>query len=153
MEIDLSKAPALPGVVLDTNAVLDWLVFRDPRAARLVAALEGGAVQWLACPGMREEFGRTLEYRALTKWAPDRERALTVFDRLHQPCPPPPPTSPTWRCSDPDDQVFIDLALARRARWLVTHDRALLRLARRARAAGVLVLRPGDWPGPAAVSA
>ena len=53
---------------------------------------------------------------------------------------------PPLRCRDPDDQMFIDLALSARAQWLVTRDRALLVLARRARLRGVTVIRPVDWP-------
>lgn len=147
-----ASSPAVPALVLDTNAVLDWLVFRDARMALLAAALESGAVRWLACPGMRDELQRVLSYGSLATWNPDSERVLAIFDRRHQPCSQPTPTGPAWRCSDADDQVFIDLALAHGARWLVTHDRALLHLRRRARAAGLLVLRPCDWPGPAAVS-
>jgi predicted nucleic acid-binding protein len=36
------------------------------------------------------------------------------------------------RCKDPDDQVFIDLAVHVGARWLFSKDAALLKLARRA---------------------
>jgi predicted nucleic acid-binding protein len=56
-----------------------------------------------------------------------------------------PATLPGLRCSDPDDQVFIDLAAEAGARWLLTHDRALLRLARRARALGVQIAQPQSW--------
>ena len=41
--------------------------------------------------------------------------------------------------------MFIDLALAAGVQWLFTRDRALLRLARKARERGVIVLRPADW--------
>ena len=141
----LASAPAL---VLDTNVVLDWLVFRDARMQHLAAALQAGTVRWLACPAMREELARALGYASLARWHPDSEHVLTVFDSVHRPCPAPAPApQPGLCCSDPDDQVFIDLALAQRARWLVTHDRALHRLARAARAAGLEVLRPADWPG------
>jgi hypothetical protein len=36
----------------------------------------------------------------------------------------------------------VDLGLAQGARWLVTHDRALLRLARATRRQGLLVVKP-----------
>jgi predicted nucleic acid-binding protein len=49
---------------------------------------------------------------------------------------------PRLRCRDADDQVFIDLALVHRARWLLTRDKALLALARRARPLGTEILRP-----------
>lgn len=142
-----------PAVVLDTNAVLDWLVFKDARIAPLAAAVEARAVRWLVCAGMRDELERVLGYRSLACWLPDSERVLSSFDRWVQVCERPAFVAQrALVCSDPDDQVFIDLALAQQTRWLVTHDRALLKLARRARDAGVQILRPPDWarsPAPA----
>jgi len=137
---------ALPSVVLDTNVVLDWLVFRDPGAAPLASALESGHLRWLATPGMRRELHHMLVHASLARWLPNCGRALTAFDShvtLIEPDPPPAPHG--LRCSDPDDQPFIDLAMAQGVRWLVSHDRAVLRLARRLRAHGIEVLRPADW--------
>ena len=48
-----------------------------------------------------------------------------------------PPRAPC-ACSDPDDQVFIDLAVAHRAR-LVSKDRAVLAMRKRLAALGVAV--------------
>lgn len=138
--------------MLDTNTVLDWLVFRDPSSAPFSHAVRDGAVRWLACARMREELARTLGYRSLAKWMPDSEHVLSHFDR-HAVLLSEPPRAPlNLRCSDPDDQVFLDLALAHGATWLLSHDRALLRLARRTRALGLNIVKPGDWqqhPGPA----
>jgi uncharacterized protein len=138
--------PAL--VVLDTNTVLDWLLFADPGVALLVAAIESGRLGWIASPRMREELARTMSYASLAGWKPDSERTLTLFDRWArlQTEPHPLPAGP--RCTDPDDQVFIDLALAHQARWLITKDRALLKLARRAKRLGLDILKPRAWPGP-----
>lgn len=136
-------------VVLDTNTVLDWLVFHEPAVAALAAAVEQGQVQWLACQAMRDELARTLGYRTLAKWKPDSERVLASFDQHAQLHAAPPPAPLPLRCSDPDDQVFLELALAHRATWLLTHDRALLKLARRARPLGLAILRPQAWVLPA----
>lgn len=140
-------AGSVPKVVLDTNAVLDWLVFDDAGMAPLSAAIESGRLSWIATPRMREELLRTLAYPALGRWQPDVARTLQSFDCWAVPCAEPPPTcAGPMVCSDPDDQVFIDLALVQRARWLVTHDRALHKLGRRAALAGVHLVRPRDWP-------
>jgi putative PIN family toxin of toxin-antitoxin system len=136
-------------VVLDTNVVLDWLVFRDPRATRLVAALECGLLCWLGCARMRDELRLTLAYPALARWQPDPVRVLAAYDRHATVCPEPPRlASRALTCRDPDDQVFLDLAVAGNARWLVTHDRALLSLSRAARLHGVVLTRPADWLPP-----
>ena len=143
------SAPALPSVVLDTNAVLDWLLFRDPGMHAVQTAIEGGALRWIASPRMRNELLLTLSYPALAKWLPNSEHTLATFDQLAAICLEPEPTRASpFICSDPDDQVFIDLALAHKAQWLITHDRALHKLARRAALMGLRVLKPKDWPGP-----
>jgi predicted nucleic acid-binding protein len=95
---------------------------------------------------MREELSRTLTYATLQDWKPDSERTLACFDRLAQPSPDPPrPQAGPLLCSDPDDQVFIDLALSRKVGWLLTRDRALLKLKRRAAAQGVVIAPPEHW--------
>ena len=134
-------------MVLDTNIVLDWLVFKDASMAPVVAALQVGTLRWLACAAIRAELARTLANRTLAKWLPDSEHVLATFDRHACLLPEPPPPPQNMRCSDPDDQVFLDLALAQRARWLLTHDRALLRLARRARPLGLMIVTPKSWSG------
>ena len=135
---------AAPGLVLDTNTVLDWLLFRDPGMTALGAAIVSGRLSWQVCPRMRDEFERTLGYPTLAKWLPDSQRLLSQFDQAAL-LRPAPPTLPDLRCTDPDDQVFIDLAVAQGARWLITHDRALLKLARRASALGVQIVKPRAW--------
>jgi predicted nucleic acid-binding protein len=128
--------------VLDTNVVLDWLVFRNPRADALGAALEAGTLQWLSCPPMRSELVHMLASQRLARWAPDVSEVLGRHDRLVTLCDEPALALVRLRCSDPDDQVFVDLALAQRADWLWTHDRALLKLARRAAALGLRIGAP-----------
>jgi putative PIN family toxin of toxin-antitoxin system len=140
---DPEQSAAVPVIVIDTNVTLDWLVFRDPGIAALAAAVESAAVRWHACAAMRDELVRALGYTTLARWSPDSERVLSAFDRWALIFDAPPASN--LRCSDRDDQVFIDLALAARARWLVTHDKALLRLGRPARARGVHIVRPLDW--------
>ena len=53
------------------------------------------------------------------------------------------------RCTDPDDQTFIDLALSRGAQWLLSRDRAVLKLAKRARVLGLHILTPAAWAAQA----
>ena len=136
---------AEPGddVVLDTNAVLDWLVFADARMAGWAGAIEAGRVRWLVCAPMRDELARTLGRAALSRWRPDAAAVLARWTRHAVGCPlPPAQTAGRLRCRDPDDQVFVDLALAQRAGWLVTHDRALLALARAASDVGLQIVAP-----------
>ncbi|MFN7857961.1 MAG: putative toxin-antitoxin system toxin component, PIN family [Acidovorax sp.] len=136
-----------PTLVLDTNVVLGWVVFRDPRCQAWVNAVEGGAVRWVGTAWMREEFGHMLGHSSLAKWSPKLERALTFFDHWCSLQVVPPPCH--LRCTDPDDQVFADLAVHAGAKWLLTHDRALLKMRRRLGLKGVAVMPPDHWPAPA----
>lgn len=131
-------------VVLDTNTVLDWLVFRDPSTAGLAERIESGTLVWCASPAMRQEFERVLPRECFARWRPDAAACASAWDRLARLDAGEPPTG-RLLCSDPDDQVFIDLALHRSCTWLISRDRALLRLAKRAAAWRVNVLTPRAW--------
>jgi len=50
------------------------------------------------------------------------------------------------RCTDPDDQKFIDLAATSGAQWLISRDRAVLKLRKRAFALAQLrIVSPAEW--------
>jgi putative PIN family toxin of toxin-antitoxin system len=142
-----APSPHAPSrLVLDTNAVLDAWVFADVGMAPVLAALASGQVLWLASPAMRQELVHALALPQLQRWQADCVRVLGLFDS-HATMALDPPTTlhrSLW-CSDNYDQIFIDLALAQRARWLLTKDRALLRLARHARRHGVQIVPPLRW--------
>ncbi|MBI3147293.1 MAG: putative toxin-antitoxin system toxin component, PIN family [Betaproteobacteria bacterium] len=118
-------------LVLDTNVALDWLVFADPRFAPIAARIAAGEAQVLTTPLCAAEFLRVLAYPTL-KLSPVRQQdvalAYAASTRL---CLPAPLPSGLPVCRDGDDQKFLELAAAVGAQWLITHDRALLALARR----------------------
>jgi len=134
-------------LVIDTNVVLDWLAFRHPVGAPLEEALTSRRCRWLRTRAMRDELARVVVRQSLARWAIDAPAVLAVFDSLAVDTgqPVPPGAAERLHCSDPDDQMFIDLAIARRAHALLTRDRALLRLAPRARRFGVVIATPEAW--------
>ena len=119
-------------LVLDTNVVLDLLVFGDPQARPLQEGLEAGALQWLATPPMREELARVLAYPKLAPRVAfhrgDAQAVLGDFDR-HARLLEVPAKAPLT-CGDPDDQKFIDLAVAHRC-TLLSKDFEVLRMRKR----------------------
>jgi predicted nucleic acid-binding protein len=137
----------MPLAVLDTNVVLDWLLFRNPECDALRAALAAGTVRWIATAAMRDELDHVLRRGHLDAWRPDPATLWAAWDRhcsvVAAPLRSAAPGRP--RCSDPDDQKFVDLAVAAPARWLVSRDRAVLKLARRLARAGIEVTVPGRW--------
>ncbi len=134
-------------VVLDTNVVLDWLLFRDRACTVLSKRLEARQLSWHATEVMRAELASVLPRPQLQRWRFEGEYILTTFDErvVLQPACTVSTEKSGLRCRDADDQKFIDLACAIGARWLLTRDRALLDLAKAAGRYGVEVLRPGDW--------
>ena len=124
-------------LVLDTQVWLDWLSFDDPSVAPLKAAFAADRAELYMDAPCEAELERVLGY-PIARVVPPKEvqaerlaearrvarrpeRALGEAERASLP-----------RCSDPDDQKFLELALAARADALLTRDRALLALARRA---------------------
>lgn len=133
-----------PAIVIDTQVVMDWLVFRDARVRALTTALTAGALRWLVEPAMRDEIRHVLGRGVAARYAPDLAFIEAQFD-AHSSAVAAATPSPRLVCRDPDDQKFIDLALAGGARWLVSRDKALLTLAKRARPRGLTILKPELW--------
>ena len=132
--------------VLDTNTVLDMFLFEDAGAAALAKAVSTGQVRWIGTARMREELAGVLQRPRMGRWAPPERAAavMAVVDRCMAVVPAP-PASDAPRCRDAADQVFIDLAWASEAEWLLTRDKALLALARSARSRGVKICTPVHW--------
>lgn len=132
--------------VIDTNIVLDLWLFEDPATIPLRAALQSGAISHLATASMRDELARVLTYPHLMKrmaksniQAPD---VLNRFDKYLLAAEPAAKAACT--CKDPDDQKFIDLAVAH-AVPLPSKDKAILCMKKRLLQSGV-VLNPTDLP-------
>lgn len=119
-------------LVLDTNIVLDLLVFGDAAAEPVRAGLAQGAVRWLATHPMREELERVLGYPKIAQRMAFHARApgevLEAFDRHVVPVDVA-PRAP-FVCKDPDDQKFIDLAVAHRC-LLLSKDAEVLKMRKR----------------------
>lgn len=141
----------VPRIVLDTNVCLDLWVFADPGCARVLAALRSGAVQAVTRDDCRAEWQRVLHYPQLPiddQSRPLVDAAFTANVQLLTDTDSVPVDAGRRlpRCADPDDQKFLELALASGARWLLSKDRELLKLDRRARmAGGFSILLPQAW--------
>lgn len=135
-----------PTVVLDSNVVLDWLVFRDPTADAIGAAITAERVRWIATPAMRSELEHVLTVSRLLCWKAVPCQVLAEWDRWARTMAAPLPAEATaLRCTDPDDQKFIDLALHAGASALLSRDRAVLALAARARRRGLTIQTAAAW--------
>jgi putative PIN family toxin of toxin-antitoxin system len=119
-------------VVLDTNIVLDLFVFRDAATAPLLQALEAGTIDWISTQPMRDELERVLAYPQIVPrlafYQLQAGDVLAAFDR-HARIVDAAVKAPV-SCSDADDQIFIDLAVAHQA-WLLSKDQAVLSMQKR----------------------
>lgn len=119
-------------LVLDTNIVLDLLVFGDPAVQAISEGLQAGRLHWIATAPMREELARVLAYPKLAPRVAlqrgEAQQVLHDFDRHARLVEVPPKAC--FTCGDPDDQKFIDLAVAHRC-TLLSKDREVLRMKNR----------------------
>lgn len=138
-------SPALTRrVVLDTNVLVSLYVFSDIRFAPLRARIECGEWVALTNTGCFNEFRRVLGYPLFGLSAERQRDALEAY-RIKATHADGAPSGSTRlpRCADRDDQKFLELARDGNADWLVTADKALLRLARRERLRGLFrILTP-----------
>ncbi len=151
LPVGISHAEAAaPRIVLDTNVCLDLFVFREPLCSHLLAALQRGAVRAVTRADCRAEWQRVLHYPKLAIEPARQLEANAAYDRWVEPWPESAAASldvaALPRCADPDDQMFLELALASDARWLLSKDNELLKLDRRTRAAGLFaIVLPQCW--------
>jgi len=126
-------SPPIPLLVLDTNVVLDWVAFGDPRVQPIVAAIERGALRVATNGACLQELRRALGYAqvkldaAAQALAFERYRARATLFEISAPAE----ATGLPLCEDPDDQKFLELAWRARASHLLTRDKALLKLAHR----------------------
>jgi putative PIN family toxin of toxin-antitoxin system len=133
-------------IVLDTNVCLDLFVFHDPRWASLLAGLESGELTAVTRADCRDEYRIVLHYPHLP--LDDAKRADTAarFDALIKVVAPNQKAIRLPVCTDRDDQKFLELARDAGAQVLITKDKALLKLARRAAREGLFrIMSPEAW--------
>ena len=123
-------APALR-LVLDTNVVLDLLHFGEPSVQPIRDALESQHARCYASQGTLSELGRVLTYPVFQLDA-SAQAALLARYQLWVGEPQAVTANPNLpRCSDPDDQIFLELAASIQADFLGSKDKAVLALRRR----------------------
>ena len=119
-------------LVLDTNIVLDLWVFEDAAVAGLGAAIANREVTWLATAAMREELAAVLCHGQIgARMEAANVSAAGVLGRFDAHAViVDAPAAAAHKCRDPDDQKFIDLAVAHDA-TLLSKDTQVLALRRK----------------------
>ncbi|HEV7715030.1 MAG TPA: putative toxin-antitoxin system toxin component, PIN family [Steroidobacteraceae bacterium] len=138
-------------LVLDTNVVIDWLVFDDAFLASFRQQVRARQIEIVTHTPALDELCRVLAYRELKLDAGRQAqviasyRAQTTDVDGETPAQEPPAQLPQGfpRCRDPDDNPFLHLAWRSRANALVSRDKAVLKLARRSRRFGFQIYDVG----------
>jgi putative PIN family toxin of toxin-antitoxin system len=118
-------------VVLDTNVWIDLLVFDDAITRPVRDALVARRLTALMAPRCRDELAIVLTYPQFASREIDNGAALAWVDSHTQPVLPPEdaaPAAPLPLCRDRDDQKFLEAARDGQAHWLVSKDKAVLKL-------------------------
>ena len=103
--------------VLDTNVWLDWLVFDDPSIAPIRAAVAANRAEVFIDAACEAELERALGYD-LGKRTVDIAACLALCRRVARRVDSAVPEAERAQlpaCRDPDDQKFLETALAARA--------------------------------------
>jgi putative PIN family toxin of toxin-antitoxin system len=119
-------------VVLDTNILLDIFVFNDERARNLKQAIVDGSIPAIASQKTLFELADVIS-RPLFKLDEVTQAAiLAQWQSIAQQYDDSDLATAPWKCQDPDDQIFLDLAYQFRPAVLISKDNALLNIASRA---------------------
>jgi predicted nucleic acid-binding protein len=121
-----------PVIILDTNILLDILVFDDERAHPLRAALDAKLLDAVATD---KTFAELLDVIGREQFSLDKDQQHLIGEQWkswariisdNELCQAP------WKCKDRDDQVFINLAYSLRPSALISKDKQVLKIAKRA---------------------
>jgi putative PIN family toxin of toxin-antitoxin system len=115
--------------VLDTNVVLDWLIFDDPETRAIRREIESERACVVTREDCRAELLRILGRPKLRATAQQRSSALLQYDHFVEPLSARPLSRALPQCRDHDDQKFLELADQSGAQWLISKDKLVLKLA------------------------
>ncbi len=141
----LQALDSRPRLVLDTNVILALWWFEDPNLGALREAVVSSHILWIIGNDGEAELLHVMQRRM--EVGDDAEHADRVrrWVDLRAVRLAPAPTQLHVRCTDADDQKFIDLGLHLGDAVLLSRDRAVLRLRRHAARRGLTILRPEEW--------
>jgi putative PIN family toxin of toxin-antitoxin system len=126
-------------VVLDTNILLDIMVFNDDRAADLKQAILSRSIKPIASQKTLAELvdvisrphfklSQAMQVEILQQW----HSVISLLDDSQL-------ASAPWKCQDQDDQIFLDLAYQLRPAILISKDKAVLEIASQAMQENILI--------------
>jgi putative PIN family toxin of toxin-antitoxin system len=133
-----------PRLVLDTNVILDLLLFKDPSAEPIRLLLDAKLVDAVRTPASMAELIDVIGRPAFKLSREDQEAIVQVWEansrQLENTAIEPAP----FTCRDQDDQVFLDMAYSLRPALLLSKDLRVLELGAIAKLHGVEISNQYD---------
>ena len=126
-------------IILDTNILLDIFVFEDVRADRLRNAVLNRQIKTYSNQTSVEELADVISRPLFDLEEGQQAEIMGQWQSLSQSIEDPKLEPAPWKCQDPDDQVFLDLAFTVRPSILISKDNAVLKLATQALKEGVWI--------------
>jgi len=116
--------------VLDTNVVLDLLHFLDATVLPIRLAIDERRAQCYGSPSTMSELSRVLSYPEFQLTTSAQMTLLAQYQSWINISNKASDHAKLPRCADPDDQIFLELAAAVTADFLISKDKAVLALKR-----------------------
>jgi uncharacterized protein len=131
-------------IVLDTNVLISALISAGKTSAQILARCRAGELELLISPDSIAELRRVLTYPRIRKRLRYRDEQIEAFVTfLEQEAVVLTPPAPVRAVpDDADDDIFVALALAGEAPYIVSGDDHLLRLGQ---VEGVVILKPAAF--------
>jgi putative PIN family toxin of toxin-antitoxin system len=129
----------MKSVVFDTNVLLDLFVFNDFRVLHIKQVLLEQKIDALASPKTLEEFADVISRPLFSLETTEQEKILLQWRSLARVLSDESLLPSPWRCQDPDDQIFLDLAFTVKPCTLISKDNEVLKFFSRAAKEDVLI--------------
>ena len=131
-------------IVLDTNVLISALVFAKGTPAQLLARCQAGELELLVSPDILAEIRRVLAYPRIRKRLHYSDEQIDAFVALlaQEATVITPAVQVQAIPDDPDDDKFVELALAGSAPYIVSGDDHLLKVGQ---VQGVTILKPAEF--------
>ena len=134
-----------PRLVLDTNVILDLLVFKDPSAEPIRLLLDAKQVDAVRSEASVLELVDVIQRPAFKLSREKQEMILQAWESVTRLLENSAIESAPFTCRDLDDQVFIDMAYSIRPAVLFSKDLRVLELRASAKVHGVEISNQYDY--------
>ena len=134
-----------PRLVLDTNVILDLLVFRDPTAEPIRHLLDAKLVDAVRSEASMLELVDVIQRPIFKLSQQEQEIILLVWESLTRLVENTAIESAPFICRDLDDQIFLDMAYSIRPAVLFSKDLRVLELRVSAKGHGVEITNQYDY--------